>query len=116
MPLAGRFEDLRVELIYDRDCPNVEQARATITKALMEIGLERRWTEWDRADARTPEALRRYGSPTVLVNGRDVGSPETEQPLPDGNSCRVYAGDGPCLCGAPSAALIAAAIRAYSIG
>ena len=114
MPLARRFEDLRVELIYDRDCPNVEQARAMIQTALTEIGVERRWTEWDRADARTPELLRRYGSPTVLVDGRDVGCAELEQRLPDGNSCRVYPGEGACLCGAPSAALIIAAMRAHS--
>jgi len=47
-----------------------------IRAALSEVGTEIGWTEWDRADSRTPETLRRYGSPTVLVNGRARTRPE----------------------------------------
>lgn len=105
---------LQIELIYDRACPNVEQAREMIQAALTEVGAESRWTEWDREEARTPQALRHYGSPTVLVNGRDVSSVAVEETLSHGNSCRLYAGTDDHLCGAPSAALIATAIRARS--
>lgn len=110
----SKMRELRIELVYDRDCPNVEQARAMIQAALAEVGAVTHWTEWDREDARTPNALRHYGSPTVLVNGRDVSSLETEEALPAGNSCRVYAGADDRLRGAPPAALIATAIRARS--
>lgn len=103
---------VRIELVYDRDCPNVEQARAMIRAALAELGAESHWTEWDREDERTPDALRRYGSPTVLVNGRDVSSDERADEPSHGRSCRVYTADNGCLSGAPSAALIATAIRA----
>ena len=101
----------RIELVYDRDCPNIERARAMIRSALEEIGAATAWTEWDREDVRTPRELRRYGSPTVLVNGRDVGCDENEDTRADANACRVYMDECGCLCGAPSSALIIKAIR-----
>lgn len=61
-----------VEFIYDRDCPNVEVARENLRRAFVEAGLPSRCQEWDRADADAPAHARRWGSPTVLVNGRDV--------------------------------------------
>jgi mercuric ion transport protein len=99
-----------VELVYDSDCPNVERARAMIRTALGEVGAEVRWTEWDRADVATPEGLQHYGSPTVLVNGHDVGCDENEAAESDGQSCRVYMDESGCLCGVPSAKLIVSAI------
>src|SRR5574338_35325 len=96
-----------IELVYDRDCPNVERARAMIRAALLEVGADPVWTEWDRESVDTPDELRRYGSPTVLVNGRDVGCGESETAQADANACRVYLDDSDgCLCGAPSSRLI----------
>lgn len=38
----------------------------------------------------TPEELKRWGSPTILVNGRDItGAAEN-----DANCCRIYSGPG----------------------
>lgn len=102
---------LRIELVYDHDCPNVDRARAMIHAALEQTGSPATWREWDRADASTPATLRDYGSPTVLVNGRDVGCDENEDTRADANSCRVYLDECGCICGAPSATLIANAIR-----
>lgn len=101
----------RIELVYDRDCPNVDRARGTIRAALEQVGSSATWVEWDRGDASTPAALRDYGSPTVLVNGRDVASGENEDTRADANSCRVYMDECGCMYGAPSATLIADAIR-----
>ena len=36
-------------------------------------GLEPEWREWDTGEAKTPEAYRGLGSPTALVDGRDLG-------------------------------------------
>jgi hypothetical protein len=102
---------LRVELVYDRDCPNVGRARAMIRAALKEVGANAVWAEWDREDAATPSELRSYGSPSVLVNGKDVGCDENEAVRSAANSCRVYLDDCGCVCGAPSAGLIVRAIR-----
>jgi len=101
-----------IELVFDSDCPHVALARSMIRAALSEVGTEIGWTEWDRADSRTPETLRRYGSPTVLVNGRDIVEEDKESTQPDGKCCRVYADEIDGFRGAPRAKLIANAIRA----
>jgi mercuric ion transport protein len=105
------WPSVTVELVYDRDCPNVDRARAMIEMALRSVGAQTDWTEWDRADVTTPIEFRNYGSPTVLVNGRDVGCDENSSAQSDANSCRVYMDECGCVCGAPSARLIATAIR-----
>lgn len=70
---------MSVELIYDRDCPNVLDARANLVKALTASGREARWTEWDRSAPDGPPHVRGYGSPTILVDRKDVaGSPASE--------------------------------------
>jgi hypothetical protein len=109
--MAPINNSLRIDLIYDRDCPNIERARVMIREALAQLGSETTWAEWDRDDIGTPRDLRRYGSPTVLVNGRDVGCDENEDTRSDANSCRVYMDSCGCICGAPSSALIIRAIR-----
>ena len=75
-----------VELVYDSDCPNVEPAREQLRHAFREAGVSHNWTEWNSADPNCPEHARGYGSPTILVNGRDVVGQEA------GNlaCCRLY--------------------------
>ncbi len=84
-----------VDLIFDADCPNVDDARALLRTALKETGLPTEWREWDREAAETPSALRGLGSPTILVNGVDAsGADETNLAVERANCCRVYAHDG----------------------
>lgn len=61
---------MKVELIFDRDCPHVEATRAQLTRACGETGLAARWKEWERNSPDSPAYARAYGSPTVLVNLR----------------------------------------------
>lgn len=102
---------LQVDLVYDRDCPHIDEARATIRAALEAVGSEIDWREWDREDSRTPDELRGYGSPTVLVNGRDVVAVGNESTASGANACRVYFDECSCICAAPPAAVIERAIR-----
>jgi mercuric ion transport protein len=69
-----------------------------------------RWLEWDRAEAATPLELRRYGSPTILINGCDVAGTE---PASADSNCRLYGTPSGGLAGVPSMGLIAAALRSY---
>lgn len=57
-----------IDLVYFDGCPNAEAARANL-RVVMSDGS---WREWNLSSADTPERFRRYGSPTVLVDGRDV--------------------------------------------
>lgn len=81
---------LAVDFIYDDDCPNAEAARSNLRTALVEVGLPASWSEHRIGDPAVPERARGYGSPTILVDGRDVAGvePSAEQ------CCRVYVGAG----------------------
>ncbi len=78
--------DATIELIHFEGCPNVEATRVHLVEALGTLGLGSEWTEWDLEDSDTPDRVRRYGSPTVLVNGVDVGG-AAEGPV--GLACRA---------------------------
>lgn len=89
-----------IELVYFEGCPNVDQARENIRAAAALVGLppERApWSEWDLMSEDTPDAFREHGSPTVLVDGRDVTGAGAGA---EGMACRAA--------GAPSAEVIAA--------
>ena len=80
----------KVELIYDKDCPNAEEARANLNTALRNFGIKSSWNEWDRNATSSPEYARNFGSPTILVDGCDVSMQEATS---DGNCCRIYFDD-----------------------
>lgn len=88
-----------IELIYDKDCPNVEKARRNIHTAQIRTGLGTEMTN--------PVHAKNFGSPAVLVDGRDIaGTHATE-----GNNCRVYLGDLNGRQGVPPVEQIVLAIR-----
>ncbi len=96
-----------VELITDVDCPNVDRARAQLQRALAEAGLPPQWRQWDRADPASPAHVRAYGSPTILVDGKDVA----DAPSSDGaNCCRVYRDGKGRYQGVPTVEMIVAAL------
>lgn len=100
-----------VELVYDVDCPNVEGARNLLRNAMATVGLPVQWTEWNRAARETPISRRAFGSPTILVDGRDVASSEnSNDSLPVANSCRLYRNESGGLHGVPSLNLVVGAL------
>lgn len=97
----------QVELIYDRDCPNVQHARRALLEGFTEAGLDPSWTEWDRRLPASPVYVRQYGSPTILVDGRDIAGAEAVQ---RSDSCRVYQSAEGSLQGVPPVQDIASAL------
>lgn len=95
-----------VELVYDRGCPNVAAARAHLLRAFVQAMLTPRWSECLIGDTAIPQHVRGYGSPTILVDGRDVSGAE---PGPDA-CCRLYGTEGGRLSGVPSVSQIASAL------
>lgn len=93
-----------VELIYDPTCPNVQHARVNLGEALRALGLREKWMEYRSEDA--PPHARGYGSPAVLVDGRDVAAHEPGAK----ECCRLYRDGEGRLSGVPSADQIAAAL------
>lgn len=98
-----------VEIIYDHTCPNVPATRAQVLRAFVETGKPPKWREWERSDPASPDYVRAYGSPTVLVNGKDVAGAE---PSNGAACCRLYAGSSGETGGTPSLADIVSAIQA----
>jgi len=95
-----------IEFIYDRDCPNVEGARVELRRALQTAALKTSWQEWNRADEHAPEYVRAYGSPTILVDGKDIAG----MPPGDASACRIYRNEQGNTRGIPDTQLILAAL------
>jgi hypothetical protein len=97
----------KIELIYDRECPNVEKARRNLQVALIRSGLPQIWKEWDRNESSSPTYAKNFGSPTILVDEKDVaGASEAE-----GNNCRVYLSDLNSIQGVPPVEQIVSALE-----
>ncbi len=79
-----------VVLLYERSCPNVGEARENLERAFLAAKLEARWREVDVDAPQTPPNWRALGSPTILVDGVDVGRSAPAQ----GATCRLYEHDG----------------------
>lgn len=103
-----------VDLVFDAECPNVEDARALLRTALIAAGFPPEWREWLRDGTSTPLELKGFGSPTILVNGSDVsGSDDVVTRSPDARYCRLYRHAGRYH-GVPPLAAIAAALQRRS--
>jgi len=61
-----------LELILFDGCPHAARARKNLTTAPRMAGRAKPWSEWNLIDLETPNRFRRFGSPTVLVDGVDV--------------------------------------------
>ena len=103
---------MRVELIYDNDCPNVKKARAQLLKAFAKVRHDARWTEWDRGDPLSPPHVRQFGSPTILIDGLDVAG---ESPSDGADCCRLYRLDEGGMAGVPPVSQIASRILDHSV-
>jgi mercuric ion transport protein len=103
---------MKVELIYDDDCPNADGARQLLTKAMRSAGREPEWIEHCRQDPGAPAYAQNYGSPTILVDGQDVAPSES----PGGNACRIYRDDNGRMSGLPPGENIIRALQTKSQG
>ncbi len=93
------METPRIELVYLEGCPNASQARDNLRETVEASSQDLTWSEWDLMAESTPADFRRFGSPTVLVNGEDVTG---ENVGTEAMACRAD--------GAPSVATITARI------
>ena len=94
--------DPRIQLLVFDGCPLAGAARRSLEQALADLDLGG-YEEIDLM-AESAGALRGWGSPTILIDGRDlIGGTKGA-----GVGCRVYSGPG----GVPMAAEIASAIVA----
>ena len=96
---------LHVQFLTFEGCPLADATRIELAAALTECGIET-YEELDILSPQTPENLRGWGSPTILVNGTDIAG----QAKGDDVSCRVYPAQGGVL----GRSEIASRIRKYA--
>jgi hypothetical protein len=82
---------MQIDFLYFEGCPHAASARERLRDALSAMGAAVQWNEWDTGSDSTPEPLKGYASPTILINGVDV---ERKAPT-SGAGCAV--GGGPSL-------------------
>lgn len=97
---------MKVQLLSFPGCPNADAARDALRRALVAAGLPPHFEDVDVTAAGTPERLRSWGSPTILVDGCDVAGAD-----PTGPSCRLYDGAPEGVRGVPSDELIRTALN-----
>jgi mercuric ion transport protein len=97
----------RVELVYNVGCPNVDRARESLLQACARAGVAPSWVEWGRKLPESPAHIRGYGSPTILVDGKDVAGAEPSQRE---GACRLYPDGATGFGGIPSVDQIVAAL------
>ena len=90
---------MRIAVQYMDDCPNWELADESVRLALSRLGLPATDVAHEVIDTwEQAQAVGFHGSPTILVNGRDLFA---DPASPIGLSCRLYATpDG--LAGSPT--------------
>jgi hypothetical protein len=96
-----------VIVLYESSCPSVNEARTNLRRALSLANLPEAWREVDVNAPDTPADWRTLGSPTILIDGDDVGGAARAA----GATCRLYEEEGRLL-RAPSVERIVARLRA----
>jgi mercuric ion transport protein len=99
---------MSVELIYEKGCPGLQQARHALVEALTSLNMTPDWSEWEQSDPGLPDHAKGFGSPTVLVEGRDVAGEAAEA---QARSCRLYEQPDGRKSPSPTADLIRDALR-----
>ena len=75
---------MRIQLITFAGCPHAPAARTALEGVLTSLGIRERIEAVDTLSPETPQALRGWGSPTILLDGEDVAG----ESLPTGPGCR----------------------------
>ena len=63
---------MRIQLLWFEDCPNHEQARATLRELLQQRQPDVDVEEIEVSDPDLADGLQFPGSPTIRINGKDV--------------------------------------------
>ncbi len=98
---------MNVEILYVADCPSHPAAVQMVRDVLAAEGVAAEIREVLVSDARMADQLRFCGSPTIRINGRDVGG-EARNAQTFALSCRLYAGSNQV--GLPPAGMIRRAV------
>ena len=88
---------------------NIQDARELLRQALKQAKVPLIWKEWEVNHPDTPQHVRNYGSPTILIDGQDLaGNFEAD----NNGCCRIYLDSHEDNRGVPSASIVKAISQA----
>jgi len=84
------MHNISVQFLTFDGCPLAPKALRHLEQAINQLQgrLKVAVRQIDLMNPATPEALKRWGSPTILLNGHDISGATPG----DANSCRIYSG------------------------
>ena len=97
------------ELIYFPGCPHVAAARQQLGRAFTEANLPAAWVEYQTDDLGLPDHARGFGSPTILVDGKEVTGATSGA---CSEACRLYFDETGRQVGVPPLHEIVTALKA----
>ena len=97
-----------VEFVYEKGCPNIKPTRQVLLQAFSKMNVKPHWQEWEVNDSSSPQYVRQYGSPTILVDGIDI---DESKDLNNANQCRLYTQTNNVFSGVPPLEKIVSAIQ-----
>ena len=97
---------MKVQLLTFPGCPNADAARLVLRSILAASEIRAAIEEVDTTSNDTPEPLRAWGSPTILINGTDIEGLSAH----DNASCRLYRDTSGRLTGIPPEETIRSAL------
>ena len=97
-----------VEFVYEKDCPNIKPTRQVLLQAFSKMNVKPHWQEWEVNDSSSPDYVRQYGSPTILVDGIDI---DESKDLNNAKQCRLYTQTDNVFSGVPPLEKIISAIQ-----
>ncbi|WP_010569063.1 alkylmercury lyase [Leptospira broomii] len=99
---------MKIELIYDTNCPNAAATKEIIIEVLKELQLPENISEINKDSIDLADEYRQFSSPTILVNDKDIGG----QNSCGGTGCRIYKTSSGRLTGVPPKELLLRALVA----
>lgn len=96
---------VRIDILYVSGCPNLAAARAHVREALQDAGLTAVVEEVEILTQDDAQRFGMHGSPTLLIDGRDLFPLADEPSL----ACRLYRTTG-AVEGAPTVAELVEAL------
>lgn len=104
---------IRVDYLFSRACPSHEEGLERLRDAAGAVGIELDLHVIEIRDDGEAAVRGFPGSPTYLINGRDLVEP-TEGMAPSADACRAYEGPGGRIGPLPHRDTLAAALSAAS--
>lgn len=84
---------MKIQLLYFPGCPRVDATRAALCDALASEKLDLPIEEIDVESPGAPEWARGWGSPTILIDGKEI----YDQEASGAPACRFYVGGAPSI-------------------